>query len=338
MTRQPPGVLTLPFSLLRCVLAAVFVWVATPAEASPAQPARKPVPLMQVVPQPDFQISFQRDGAEIARYHFNPAQNRPFIFPVIGPSGRPLTRLGHPHDPEGHSHHNSIWISHNDVNGSNFWADRGTNAGRIVHQRIERIEDGAGSAFVQVVNAWTDEGGRILLHERRRITVEPLARREFLLILDVQLEAGGREVTLGKSPFGLVAVRMAKTIGVLDGGGTIRNSEGHVDETGERGVHWKRARWCDYSGPVAPGISEGITLFDHPANLNHPTYFHVRNDGWMGASLTHEAPMVLKPGQPLQLRYGLHVHSGVPKPAAMETRWKALSKTPRPELSAKGKG
>ncbi|MBI5772775.1 MAG: PmoA family protein [Verrucomicrobia bacterium] len=297
----------------------------------------KPVPLMQAVPQPEHQISFQRDGREIARYHFNPALNRPFIFPVIGPSGRAVTRLGHPHDPEGHSHHNSIWISHHDVNGVTFWGDRGTNAGRIVHQRIEQIEDGADAAFVQVVNAWTDKNGRVLLNERRRITVEPLPEKEFLLILDVQLEARGQPVTLGKTPFGLLGVRMAKTIGVADGGGTIRNSAGNVNETGENGVHWKRAKWCDYSGPVTPQATEGLTLMDHPANPNHPTYFHVRNDGWMGAALTHDAPLTLTPGQPLQLRYGLRVHNDAPKPEMIQRHWAAFAKSPLPELVPKTK-
>jgi hypothetical protein len=47
--------------------------------------------------------------------------------------------MGHPHDPESHSHHNSVWISHFDVNGTDFWGDRG--GGRIRHKRIVEFED-----------------------------------------------------------------------------------------------------------------------------------------------------------------------------------------------------
>src|SRR4029450_13735167 len=101
--------------------------------------APKPVPLMQAVPLPDYEISFQREGIELARYHFNPALRRPFVFPVVGPSGRSLTRMGHPHDPESHSHHNSVWISHHVVDGLSFWEDRSGN--RIQHKRILRLED-----------------------------------------------------------------------------------------------------------------------------------------------------------------------------------------------------
>ena len=102
--------------------AAAFVLMALAGVSFGAQ--KQPVPFLQAVPLPNHEISFQRDGAEIARYYFGPDLNRPFVFPIIGPSGRSLTRMGHPRDPESHSHHNSVWVSHNDVNGVSFWDDR----------------------------------------------------------------------------------------------------------------------------------------------------------------------------------------------------------------------
>jgi hypothetical protein len=63
--------------------------VSLPAAQTPSEP--KSVPRMQAVPMPYHQASFQRDGVELARYHFGPALHRPFLFPVIGPSGRSLT-------------------------------------------------------------------------------------------------------------------------------------------------------------------------------------------------------------------------------------------------------
>jgi hypothetical protein len=302
----------------------VLLHLATILLASAASlPAGKPVPRLQAVPQPDHQLAFQRDGGEIARYHFAPTLHRPFLFPLVGPSGRALTRLGHPRDPEGHSHHNSVWVSHNDVNGVTFWGDRGTNAGRIIHQRIEEIDDGPDSAAVQSVNAWTAKDGKVLLQERRRTTVTLLPKGEWLLILDLLFEAKDREVTFGKTSFGLVGVRMAKTIGVNDGGGTIRNSEGAVDE---KEVFWKPAKWVDYSGPVTGKVAEGVTLMDHPSNHNHPTVYHVRNDGWMGTALTFDAPRVLAPGKPLQLRYAIYVHADVPEREAIQKRWEEFAK------------
>ena len=60
--------------------------VLSSAEAAQETPKPKPVPLMQVVPMPYDQASFQRDGVELTRYHFVPGLHRPFLFPVVGPS------------------------------------------------------------------------------------------------------------------------------------------------------------------------------------------------------------------------------------------------------------
>src|SRR6185503_14839558 len=111
---------------------------------------------------------------------------RPFLFPVIGPSGRSLTRMGHPHDPESHSHHNSIWVSHASVDGISFWEDRGSPArvpGRIVHQRFENLTDADDAALVLLVNSWV-RTNQLLLTEKRLITVRSLARNEWLLLID----------------------------------------------------------------------------------------------------------------------------------------------------------
>ncbi len=121
---------------------------------------------------------------------------------------------------------------------------------------------------------------------------------------------------------------MAKSIGVNDGGGTIRNSEGGVNEAG---VFWKPARWVDYSGAIADGVLEGIALMDHPSNPSHPSVFHVRNDGWMGASLAFASPQIIKTNQPLTLRYGLYVHNGMPNSSLLQKEWEAFAKIPAVE-------
>src|SRR5688572_26742874 len=131
-----------------------------------------PVPAVQAIPLPNYEISFQRDGQEIARYLFGPHLRRPFVFPAVGPSGRSLTRMGHPHDPESHSHHNSIWISHNDVNGLSFWEDRAK--GHVVHQRVEKLDDTDDFCSVTTINHWiNDDSKEVLLTERRRTAVYP---------------------------------------------------------------------------------------------------------------------------------------------------------------------
>ena len=290
------------------------------ARAQEAPVSRKPVPRLQVVPMPYDQASFQRDGVELTRYHFGGGLDRPFLFPVNGPSGRSLTRMGHPRDPEGHSHHNSVWITHNDIDGVSFWNDHGK--GKIEHRRIVRYEDGGERSSLVAENDWIVDGTKVLLKEKRQVTVLLLEKSEWLMVIDMELKAVEKGVTLGKTPFGMIGVRMAKTIGVHDGGGTIRNSEGGVNE---KEILWKRARWVDYSGAITNETIEGITLFDHPKNPNHPSFFHVRNDGWMGASLTFDGPRRIEPGKALRLRYGLYVHGDMKAADAIEGQWKRFA-------------
>jgi hypothetical protein len=228
-----------------------------------------------------------------------------------------------------------VWISHNDVSGVVFWGDKGK--GRIVQQKLEKLTDSDAEASLTALNAWIDEGNhKTLMLERRKVAVQPLGKGEWLLLIDLHLEtnAQGDEVTFGKTPFGLIGVRMAKSIGVNDGGGTIRNSNGKVNE---KEVLWKPAKWVDYSGAIRRVgerlTIEGITLLDHPSNPNHPTVFHVRDDGWMGASLTFAGPRKLQAGKPLRLRYGLYIHAGQPSVAELEMRWAAFAKTPVVDLS-----
>src|ERR1041384_4958264 len=115
-------------------------------------PNARPVPAMQAVPLPYDQASLQRDGVELTRYHFSPALRRPFLYPILGPSGRALTRMGHPHATVSHSHHNSVWVAHHDVNGDSFWNDSG--AGRIRNSWIAEYTDSDEEAGLVAVSEW----------------------------------------------------------------------------------------------------------------------------------------------------------------------------------------
>jgi hypothetical protein len=313
----------LSLSVTLCLLTDV-VGQAT-AEPKPPPPPQ-PVPAMQVLPLPQGQAAVEWNGREISRYYFGADNRRTYLFPLIGPSGKSHTRMGHPRDPNGHSHHNSLWISHHDVNGVGFWNDASSSKGRIVHKRVSRFEDTDAEALIEVENTWVDEAGNKLLEETRAMRFQPLKNGEWLLVIDLLFTpgSGAKEgVTFGKTPFGITGIRMAKSIGVHDGGGRILNSEGGVNEAG---VFWKQAKWVDYSGPIAKGESGGVTLFDHPLNPSHPSHFHVRDDGWMGACLSYEAPRLLPVGEKLKLRYGFWVHGGLSEKAAIEEQFAAFTK------------
>lgn len=304
-----------------------FLFLLTAATLHAAEP--KPVPAVQAIPLPHDEVSLQRKGTELCRLSFAKDHRRPFIFPVNGPSGRSLTRMGHPRDPVSHSHHNSVWFSHESVAGVNFWLDHG---GTIQHVRVLRLDDSDTEAFVETESAWLDKAGVAVMHDRRRVTARILPNDEWLLFLELELDARTADVPLGQTAFGFLGLRMAKTIGVTDGGGRIRNSEGGEDEAG--GFR-KPARWMDYSGPISNEAIEGITLLDHPQNPAHPVTFHCRNDGWMGAAPTFSAPLVVKKGEPLRLRYALLIHHGWVPLEKVEAQWKEFAASPWKDFPAK---
>lgn len=279
-------------------------------------------PRIQIIPVPYEQLSFELDMSERLRYHYGRDLPMPFIFPVIGPAGRSVTRMSHPHDPVGHAHHRSVWIAHYRVNGMNFWDE--ARVGRIRHERIELLKDGDESASAVVTNLWETLAGVPLLRERRTITLQCVddAGDELLIEIILELTAIEREVVFEQTPFGLLGVRVAKTMSVNDGDGIMRNSEGGVNE---EQILWKRARWVDASGYVTPVDVNGVTLMDHPSNPNHPTYFHVRNDGWMCASLSYGEAVTVTQNEPLKLHYGLYVHGGDGVPEKVQPIWERFA-------------
>lgn len=173
-----------------------------------------------------------RGGQEISRYYFGKDLYRPFLYPLIGPSGKSLMRMGYLCDANGHSHHNSLWVSHHVVDGVGFWNDSKSSEGRIVHQKVLRQTKTPTMKRSSKSNAWVDGAGcgKTLLEEKRTMRFRPQADGQWLLVLDISFSAPKQAVTLGKTNFGFTGVRMAKTIGVNDGGGMIRNSEGAINE------------------------------------------------------------------------------------------------------------
>lgn len=300
-----------------------------------------PVPRVQAVPLPHHVTSFQLDGRELTACHYDPADPRPFWYPLRASAESSLTRMGHPHDPLTHSHHNSVWVSHNSVNDIDFWGDYAKQQGRILNVEVSRegYEDTDEFASMRMVNHWVRESDKSLqLVEVRRTEVRPLdGAKSWFMILDLEFTPPkDKPAVFGATGFGLVAVRLAKSIGVHDGGGRILNSEGQVNEAE---VFRKPARWCDYSGRLtndADGFG-GITLMNHPMNPHNPTAFHVRDDGWMGCCLSLDEPVQVTAEKKLRVRYGLWVHDGVISREQGEAHWHRFTELPVSDLNPPAK-
>jgi Methane oxygenase PmoA len=259
----------------------------------------------EVVPQPDYQAAFRIDGVERLRWHFGPSYPRPFFYPLLGPSGTPLTRMGHPGGPD-HDHHRSIWFAHEKVLGIDFWSDRTT--ARIRQKSWLCYQDGEEEAAMAALLGWYDgHDPKELLEQELIAAVRPGPDGETLLEFQATFRPSGDMLEFGKTNFGFLAVRVAKNLAEHFGGGVLTNSDG---ATHEAAIFGKRAQWVDYSGSVPKGDTEGITYHDHPDNPSHPALWHVREDGWMGASVCMQVAVPTTRKQPLTLRYLLHAHKG----------------------------
>lgn len=267
----------------------------------------------EIMPLPEHQVSLSINGVEKTCWHYGGEYPRPFFYPFNGPSGVSLTRMGHP-GAQNHDHHRSVWLAHHKVDGLNFWAD-GTGT-QVRQKHWYSYVDGDDEAIMAVALGWFDESGAEVMEQNVVAALRPLPENEHALEFQITTRpASGREsVKLEQTNFGFLAVRVSKSLSNYFGGGQLSNSEGKV---GEKEIFGTQARWMDYSGPVIVGsgpqrktVDEGITYHDHPENVGYPNHWHVRSDGWMGASPGMHREYVITSEKPMVLRYLLHAHSG----------------------------
>ena len=265
-------------------------------------------------------------------YRYDPRCARPHFYPLLGPGGAAMTRHypmrddvpGEPHD---HPHHRSLWVAFGDINGQDNWSEQDGHAWQA-HQAMHEVVSGpVFGQFTQTLR-WLDGDRRgAHLHERRTVRVWKTPDGARLMDLTVALTAEARDAVFGDTKEGgICSVRVATT---MDGskGGRIENSFGGI---GEAETWGKPAHWCDYSGPVA-GKVVGIAVMDHPMNLRHPTPWHVRDYGLMGANPCRHAPYQSAPlrdgscalpaGETLTFRYRVYLHSGDAKKGGVAARY-----------------
>ncbi|QDV36452.1 DUF6807 domain-containing protein [Tautonia plasticadhaerens] len=278
-------------------------------------------PRCQAIPGVD-RASLAIDGREVVGYEYAPGGSRPFFYPMLGPSGRMLTRMGHP-NPVGHDHHKSAWFGHQFVDGINFWGEPQGKDVQVRHRRVLWYEDRADWAAFAAELEWYAEG-KVRLSHLLIAAVEPIGEGYALDLQSQFTSPDGRPVELGKTKFGFLGVRVAKTISEQFGGGTLTSSEG---ATGEDAIFGTRNRWVDYSGPVAPEVVEGICYLDHPDNPRHPSHWHVRRDGWMEAAFCLPEPHGVAVHHPLDLRYRLLIHPGPADRSALDAQWERFALT-----------
>ena len=248
------------------------------------------------------------DG-ELFTEYWRDFNGTPILWPIIGPTGKPVTRhypmaksLG---EREDHPHHRSLWFGHGDVNQLSYW-DRD----RIQHIAFEALESGSIGKIV-TRNHWLDKEGRPICEDRRLLRFGATSDTRWIdFIITITARFGA--VKFGDTKEGTFALRIAETIKVdAKLGGQIVNSDGLTNEAA-----WgKRASWVDYYGPV-DGEIVGIAVMNHPSSFRYPTFWHVRTYGLFAANPFGErsfsgkgdGSFELGEGQSLLLAYRIWIH------------------------------
>ncbi len=251
---------------------------------------------------------------------------RPFFYPVLGPDSVAMTRkwpveesTDEQHD---HPHHRGLWYAHSSVDGFDFWSEgKGC---KIDHQTFLQISSGKDSGVIQESNNWIASDGTFVCSDVRTIRIYNRPENERLMDFDITFYTpAGKPVVFGDEKDGSMAIRVAETMRLTHGEGKKATpGDGHiVMSTGLRDAEtWgKRADWCDYYGPVG-GKTVGVAIFDHPDNLRHPTWWHVRDYGLFAANPYGVHDFEKKPkntgnytldaGKTLTFRYRIYFHEG----------------------------
>ncbi len=277
------------------------------------------------------------DGEFFTEYLTN-AGPKPYLWPIIGPGGKAMTRAYPMQQVAGektdHPHHRSLWFTHGSVNGIDFWLE-GEAGGKIVHREFTEVAVDQ-AAKITATSDWIAPDGKKVCTDERRIAfhVDGDSR---VIDFDVTLIASEGPLVLGDTKEGSFGVRVPTAIDVepkeRSNHGRIVNSEGQTDD----GAWGKPAAWVDYHG-LLDGESVGIAILNHPASFRYPTHWHVRTYGLFAANPFglhdfHESDQFdgthrMQANDTITLRYRVIFHRGDQAQAKIAEAFEAYSKTP----------
>jgi hypothetical protein len=262
---------------------------------------------------------------------------KPTLWPIIGPSGVEMTRAypmrGIDGEKKDHPHQRSLWFTHGNVNGIDFWSET-KGHGSIKHREFKRVEESDGKAVIVTVNDWLGPDGKKILEDERTVAFAADGATRSI-DFDIVLKATDGPVTFGDTKEGTMGLRVPTVMDVAQSGGRtggrIVNSHGQTDKEA-----WgKQAPWVDYHGTV-DGRMVGVAILNHPSSFRFPTYWHVRDYGLFAANPfgLHDfqgsdkvnGDATLKPGETMQLRYRFVFHDGDEKSGKVAEAFEAYAK------------
>jgi hypothetical protein len=313
-------------AMSRAFLGAVLVSLTLAAVGSAAQ--------FEVTQDADG-VTVKADGKLVTRYVIKSGP-KPILWPLLSPSGKELTRgypmrSALPFEAQDHVHQRSLWFTHGNVNGVDFWSENDKH-GDIVHREFVKVSGGPCAAIV-TRNDWIGPDGKKVCEDERSFIFGANDRVRWI-DADLRVKATEGPVTFGDTKEGTFATRVWETIKVdAKKGGKIVNSDGLTDSAA-----WgKRAAWVDYYGP-AEDQTAGIAILNHPSSYGFPSHWHVRTYGLFAANpfglrefdgpSSADGAHRIEAGGEMLLRYRVVLHDGTTETAGIAGIYEEYAKSP----------
>jgi len=282
------------------------------------------------------QVAVEVGGKPFTTFYFGPQSPKPYLHPLRSAEGTIITRgypmvkdiPGESHD---HPHHRGMFFTHGDINHVDFWGE-GTPTraqetaggvyysseelpkGRTVFRKMEGMKSGADSGTLRALFDLVGPDGKAMGSETQEYIFGGDASSRTIDCTFTITADKGTALKMGDTKEGTFAIRVATALQKPNV--KMLNSEGKV---GEKEIWGKRADWVDYSAKVG-GESLGVAIFDNPANIKHPTYWHARDYGLFAVNPFGEHDFYNDPkrdgsvsipeGSSLTLRYRVYIHHG----------------------------
>ena len=283
--------------------------------------------------KPGVELALRAGEKTIWAYHFKADGGFPYVHPLATSDGTCLTALA----PDDHPWHRAVWFSWKYLNGVNYWNWEGDSKqpvppGRTVPVGKETVALEADRARI-VMNLHYRSNSRTVLKEKREIVIRvPRDDGSYTMDWRATFTAAETDVVQDRTPI----PRQPGGVGYggyaglsFRGAASLRDlhsldSEGRADQQS----HGKPARWLDYHAVIdEAGRTAGVTIFDHPANLRHPSPWYISFGSmpyFSPAPIFHK-PYTLSAGRSFTLRYRILVHRGRSFPKILEREYKDFS-------------
>ncbi|MGD8499037.1 MAG: PmoA family protein [Phycisphaerales bacterium] len=249
----------------------------------------------------DDRIDVVIAGKPFTSYLYGDDLPKPVLVAVRTPSGIEASRRHPLVEMQGgsmdHEHHVGIFFAVDQVNGVKFWNNNSLSP-QIRHVKITEVAGGMGTGKLSTVANWLDDREQMLLEERRSMVfVAGEHEDEYAIDFSIDLTAKRTDVLFEDIEEGMFAIRVSDYLresgskAVLRANrpipkesvtGTGRYFSSNGDETAKN-VWGKRARWVALQG-IRKGKVVGVAILNHPASINYPTYWHVRDYGLFSAN------------------------------------------------------